>query len=88
MVLMAFMIGKVTICERRLPAKRYTAVIERCPDTGLCVGYVPGFPGAHSQAETLDELNRNLQEVIEMLLLDGEPTLEGQFVGIQTVTIG
>ena len=30
--------------------------------------YVPGFPGAHSQAETLDELQRNMQEVIEMLL--------------------
>ncbi len=50
----------------------FTAVIERCPDTGLYVGYVPGFPGAHSQAETLDELHRNLQEVIEMLLEDGE----------------
>jgi predicted RNase H-like HicB family nuclease len=67
--------------------KTYTAVVERCPDTGLYVGYVPGFPGAHSQAETLDELNRNLQEVIEMLLQDGEPILEAQFVGTQTVTV-
>lgn len=48
--------------------KTFTAVVERCSETGLYVGYVPGFPGAHSQAETLDELNRNLQEVIEMLL--------------------
>ena len=67
--------------------KTYTAVVERCPDTGLYVGYVPGFPGAHTQAETLDELNRNLQEVIGMLLEEGEPTLEAQFVGTQTVTI-
>ena len=51
----------------------YTAVIERCPDTRLCVGHVPGFPGAHSQGETLDELHANLQEVITMLLEDGEP---------------
>ena len=51
----------------------YTAVIERCPDTGLYVGYVPGFPGAHSQGQTLDELHNNLREVIEMLLDDGEP---------------
>jgi predicted RNase H-like HicB family nuclease len=50
-------------------------VIERCPDTGLYVGHIPGFPGAHSQAETLDELNANLREVIEMLLEDGEPKL-------------
>ena len=67
--------------------KTYTAIIEQCPDTGLYVGYVPGFPGAHSQAETLDELNRNLREVIEMLLEEGEPRLETDFVGTQTVTV-
>jgi len=66
--------------------KTYTAIIEKCPDTNLYVGYIPGFPGAHSQAETLDELNRNLKEVIEMLLEDGEP--ESLFVGIQAVTVG
>jgi len=67
--------------------KAYTAVIEQCADTGIYVGYVPGFPGAHSQAESLDELNTNLKEVIEMLLEEGEPKLEGQFVGTQTVTV-
>jgi predicted RNase H-like HicB family nuclease len=67
--------------------KTYTAIVEKCPDTGLYVGYVPGFPGAHAQAETLDELNRNLKEVIELLLEDGEPKLETEFVGIQTVTL-
>ena len=51
------------------------------------MGYVPGFPGAHSQGATLDELNRNLLEVIEMLLEDGEPKLEAQFVGTQTLTV-
>lgn len=48
-------------------AKTYTAVVERCRDTGLYVGYVPGLPGAHSQAGTLDELNENLREVLELL---------------------
>jgi len=67
--------------------KTFTAVVERCPDTGLYVGHVPGFPGAHTQAETLDELNENLQEVIGMLLEEGELALETQFVGTQTVTI-
>ena len=47
-----------------------TAVIECCPDTGLYAGYVPGFPGAHSQGETLDELQANLRVVIGMLLED------------------
>jgi len=65
----------------------FTAVIERCPDTGLYVGFVPGFAGAHSQGESLDELNRNLKEVIEMLLEDGDPALEGEFVGIQNVVV-
>jgi predicted RNase H-like HicB family nuclease len=65
----------------------FTAVIERCPDTGLFVGYVPGFPGAHSQGETLDELQRNLAEVIGMLLEDGEPQLESEFIGIQKVQV-
>lgn len=67
--------------------KVFTAVIERCPETKLYVGYVPGFPGAHSQGESLDELNANLREVIEMLLEDGEPRLEADFVGIQTVMV-
>lgn len=65
----------------------FTAVIERCPDTNLFVGYVPGFPGAHSQGETLDELQRNLAEVIGMLLEDGEPKLESEFIGIQKVQV-
>ena len=68
--------------------KTYTAVIEKCPDTGLYVGYVPGFPGAHTQAETLDELQNNLREVIAMLLEDGEPNIDTVFVGTQTVSVG
>ena len=67
--------------------KTFNAVIEKCPDTGLYVGYVPGFPGAHSQAETLDELQRNLQEVIAMLLEDGEPRIESEFVGVHAIPV-
>ncbi len=65
----------------------YTAVIERDPDTNLYAGYVPGFPGAHSQGANLDELHANLREVIAMLLDDGEPKLETEFVGTQTVIV-
>ena len=67
--------------------KSFTAVVERCPDTRLYIGHVPGFRGAHSQGETLDELGRNLREVIETLLEDGEPRIESEFVGTQTVSI-
>ena len=65
----------------------YTAVVERCLDTGLYVGYVPGFPGAQSQGETLEELNSNLKEVIAMLLEDGEPAIVGEYVGTQAVVV-
>jgi len=65
----------------------FTAVVERDPVTGLLVGYVPGFKGAHSQAQTLDELNSNLQEVIAMLLEDGEPHLDAEFLGTQNVSV-
>ena len=67
--------------------KTFTYVVERCPDTELYVGYVPGFPGAHSQGETLEELHDNMREVIGMLLEDGEPELEAEFVGTQTVKV-
>ncbi len=70
-----------------MSGRSYTAVIERCAETGLFVGYVPGFPGAHSQGETLDELKRNLTEVITMLLEDGEPEFESEFVGTQNVQV-
>ncbi len=68
--------------------KTYTAVVERSPETGLFVGFIPGFPGAHTQAESLDELNANLREVLGMLLEDGEPTMEADFVGTQLVQVG
>jgi len=69
-----------SVDQERVPAeteravvKTNPAVVERDPDTGLLVGYVPGFPGAHSQAESLDELRADLRKVIAMLLEDGEP---------------
>ena len=48
----------------------YPAIIERCKQTGLYVGYIPGFAGVHSQGETIEELRTNLTEVIEILLED------------------
>jgi len=65
----------------------YTAVIERDGVTGLYVGFVPGFPGAHSQGQTLDELDANLREVIAMLLEDGVPLLDSEFVGVHQVAV-
>ncbi|HTO27823.1 MAG TPA: type II toxin-antitoxin system HicB family antitoxin [Devosia sp.] len=67
--------------------RTYTAVIERDPDTGVYVGHIPGWAGAHSQGASLDELQTNLREVIAMLLEDGEPQLETEFIGTQTLQV-
>lgn len=67
--------------------KTFTAVVERDADTGLFVGWVPGFPGAHTQAETLDELRASLREVVAMLLEDGVPEFVSEFIGTQTVEV-
>jgi predicted RNase H-like HicB family nuclease len=53
--------------------KTLSVAVEKCSQTGLYVGYVPGLPGAHTQAETLDELKKNICEVLSMLLEDGRP---------------
>ncbi len=50
--------------------QRYTfiAEIERDHESGGYVGRVPAVPGAHTQAEILDELQINLKEVVELCL--------------------
>ncbi len=67
--------------------RSYHFVVERDPETDLLVGYVPGWPGAHSRGAGIDELQQNLREVIEMLLEDGEPALESEFVDGLTVQV-
>ena len=67
-----------------------TAYIEKDLETGLYVAIVPGIPGAHTQAETLDELQENLKEVLELCLEEMEPENKRylpQFVGIQQVEV-
>ena len=67
-----------------------TGYIEKDVESGLYVGIVPGIPGAHTQAATLDELRSNLQEVIELCLeeMDSESKQHlPVFVGIQQLEI-
>ena len=67
--------------------RSYTAIVERDADTGLYVGHIPGWAGAHSQGASVDDLVVNLQEVVQLLLEDGEPTLAAEFVGTHTVNV-
>jgi predicted RNase H-like HicB family nuclease len=64
----------------------YTAIIEQDTATGFYVAYIPDLPGAHTQAETLEELKQNLQEVVALVLEDAtELVPESHFVGTQLV---
>ncbi len=80
-----------TLCTIRARERRtmrtFNVIVERDPETGLYVGHVPGWPGAHSQGATLDELEQNLREVITMLLEDGDPKLESEFIGLQSIRV-
>ncbi len=69
---------------------QFTAQIEKDKETGLYVGTVPNLPGAHSQAETLDELHQNLKEVVELCLEELEPEeikSLAEFVGFQQISV-
>jgi len=70
-------------------AATYTAYVEWDPATSLYVGIVPGLPGAHTQAATLDELRLNLSEVVELCLesYEGDALDLPRFVGLQQVEI-
>lgn len=65
----------------------FRAVVERDQQTGLLVGSIPGWPGAHSQGATPAELEENLREVVTMLLEDGDPELESEVVGVETIRV-
>jgi predicted RNase H-like HicB family nuclease len=70
--------------------QRIVGYIERDPETGMYVAIVPGIPGAHTQAETLDELQKNLKEVVELCLEEMDPEakkLLPEFVGIQQIEV-
>ncbi|MFH0887077.1 MAG: type II toxin-antitoxin system HicB family antitoxin [bacterium] len=69
---------------------RITGYIEKDTETGLYVGFVPGIRGAHTQAETLDELQSNLKEVVELCLEEMDPESRKhlpEFVGIQQMEV-
>ena len=68
----------------------FTAQIEKDPDIGLYVGNIPNVPGAHTQGKTLDELNKNLKEVLELCLEEmskKEIKSIPEFVGFQQIRI-
>ena len=69
---------------------KITGYVEKDQETGLYVAIVPGIPGAHTQAEGLDELQKNLKEVVELCLEEMDTESKKQlpeFVGLQQVEV-
>lgn len=61
-----------------------TANFERDPETGLYMGMVPSMPGAHTQVQSLDELQVNLKEVIALCMEEmSEEEIKGRTVDPQ-----
>jgi predicted RNase H-like HicB family nuclease len=69
--------------------KTFSAYVEWDPEAKLYVGVVPGVPGAHTQAASLDELQKNLKEVLELCLEQYKGSLEDlpRFVGLQQIEV-
>jgi predicted RNase H-like HicB family nuclease len=68
-------------------SRTFKIILEKEAEGGFSVN-VPSLPGCCTQGETIEELNDNLIEVIELLLEDGEPELEAEFVGTQALRVG
>ena len=69
--------------------KTFTAYVEWDPETKLYVGIVPGLAGAHTQGATLDELQKNLKEVLELCVEEYKSSTDDLpvFVGLQQVEV-
>ncbi len=71
----------------RAMEKQFNVVVERDPE-GFLVASVPGLPGCHTQARTLDLLMERIREAIELYLeVEGSPLESLDFVGIQRVCV-
>lgn len=69
--------------------KILTAYIEYDEDTNLYVGIIPGIPGLHSQAKTLDALNKNLKEVVDLCREENPEAFNetSRFIGLQQIEV-
>ena len=69
--------------------KTFTAYVEWDEETNLYVGIVPVVPGAHTQGATLDELQENLKEVLQLCLEEFKGSTDDlpRFVGLQQIEV-
>lgn len=67
---------------------KFGVIIERDED-GYLVASVPGLPGCHTQARTLDELADRIREAVELYLeVEGVPIGEKrELIGVQFIEV-
>jgi len=51
---------------------KYSVIVEEDRLDGGYIAYVPGLKGCYTQADTLDELKKNIIEAIEVSLEDDQ----------------
>jgi len=64
--------------------------IEKDTETGLFIGIAPSVPGAYTQAATIEEVQKNLVEVIELCLqelTEQERQALPEFIAVQEVEV-
>ncbi len=69
--------------------RAFTEYVEYDPASKLYVGIAPGIPGAHTQAQTPDELRENLKEILELCLGEYRGSTDDlpQFIGLQPIEV-
>lgn len=79
----------INIGQYYLTMKSFTVIIEKDEETDMFVGEVPGLPCCHTQGKTINELMKNMQEVIELCLeVSKEKKIElPKFVGVQQIEV-
>jgi predicted RNase H-like HicB family nuclease len=71
----------------KLMSRKFNVIIEKDED-GYYVGLVPDLPGCHSQAKSLDELQKRLKEAIRLYLeVEKDIPENRQFIGIQQIEV-
>lgn len=69
--------------------KVFDVVIEK-DESGYLIADVPAIKGCHTQAKNMDELLKNIKEVIELCLevqSEDQKKFESSFIGIKKVSV-
>jgi len=64
----------------------FTVIIEKDED-GVYIAEVPDLKGCYTQGETVEEVMKNIREVIEMCLEEQKDVPKHEFIGIQKVEV-